>query len=124
MPTEETFAVVASNIPCRVDFMFKFGSRLERVPEELVGRNHGMVFVRSSFEIKPRDVIVLTRTRGFPEGEQYEVEYVDPVLAFSNRHHWEVTVSKRDNLLDLPPVEPDDPEPEDPEPEDPEPEDP
>lgn len=102
MPVEETWTLVKSNLNCRLDTMFKFGSRLEKMSEEFVGRNHGMLFVQTNFQIKPRDIIVLTQTQGFPEGEQYDVEFADPVLGATGLHHWEITVAKRDNLVELP----------------------
>jgi hypothetical protein len=74
---------------------------MEKIPEEFLGKNHGMAFMITSFEVKPRDIIILTRRAGFPADEQYDVEYVDPVLDSVAVHHIEVTISKRDNLVDL-----------------------
>ena len=99
--------VTQPEVRCRLDFSFQFQSRVEVSEEELIGRNSGMLFLLPSTLINNRDVVVVDTDGYLPSSEkvyqeQYDVEYIDPVLDSQGVHHLEAVVSLRDNPLELP----------------------
>lgn len=90
---------IKSGLKCRLDFTFLFGSRVERVTEEYVERTHGVLFVKENV-LKARNVIVMDDPAY--NSDQYEVEFVQPVVGFNKVQHFEVVVRRRDNPYALP----------------------
>lgn len=99
--TVEAWSSIATDIPCRIDFLAFNRSRAEIVKEEWLGRSHGVLFVKTDAGIQSRDIITIDDPSGLYSDKQYDVEFVDPVLDSGGVHHLECSVSLRDNSVDV-----------------------
>lgn len=107
MPSATVFETVSEGVPCRVDTAYRFTSRLEVVPEEYIGRNHGMLFMYPESGIRVRDIIVI-ENEAYYSDHQYEVLFVDAVRDSGSVHHLECTIARRDENVSYSPL-PEDP---------------
>ena len=106
MESGDVLTQVVGSVPCRLDFSFLFKSRENALPEEEVGRNTGVLFLKAGVNIRSNDVIRMvnggtTNASDVVYDHQFDVEYVDPVVDGVGVHHLEAQVSLRDNPLDI-----------------------
>lgn len=103
MPTSEGWSLVSAGVPCRYDPNYHYRSLGDTMPEEIVGRDNALLFLDTSADIKVRDIVIVTNdATGYMNDRQYDVIFVNPTLGLAGMHHLEVTVSFRDNNVELP----------------------
>lgn len=90
----QTLSAAHTDVKCRLDFTYLFGSRMERATEEFAERTSGVLFVKQDV-IRPRDIIVMDDPAY--HSDQYEVEFIQPTVGFGKVSHFEIVVKKRDN---------------------------
>ncbi len=95
MVTSTTWTKQSENIACRPDFVHDYRSRIEVVQEEYMDRSHGVVWVDPTVDLRSRDVVVFD---GLP-GQQYDVQFVDPLYDSVAIHHKRAVISERDEVV-------------------------